>query len=786
MKFPLSGKASLLADMDGAVQKISFALDGGRGTLNSNKLDGAVPVSSLHIEGQLGHDTAINGNTLEVSELNADLDGMLLVAHGTVALLGDEPEVHGSVELKNVPTENVILFWPPGLAPASRDWVVHNVIGGTVSDAKANINIAMGDLAKPMLPKKDIDALITLENGKIRYLPEHPQVSAVNAKIHVDGVSLDAAIKSGQYMKNTTLSEGTLLIEDLNIDNPYIKVSMSADSTASDVIHFIDLPPIKHAGHLNLKADEAQGKIKGHATLGFNFFAPRDAKGKVGELDVDYAIKAELSGVSQDGFMKKFDGRNLSGSLSIDNKALEFTGNGNINGASISEADVKYLFTPEGEFDTFIKASATAPVEVLPHFGYPAFDFLKGVVGFKISLKEGKAKETSEATLDLTSATISVPAFHLEKPEKEPASLSLSAEKREGFATIPAFHFTGKNMEAKGSADLNKELSGVSRVHMDRLVLGNTNLDQLTYERTDTGRVIEMHGAAVDLSPWFEKKDSKEAGTFSFEHFPALQLKTDVARVLFGQGRELLATKGTVDCDSNHCESANIAGTTADGKPFNFRILRNPKGSRQLSLHAENAGLFLKSIDLFDAMEGGDLSITGDYTESANSSSLLQGRVDINDHTVKNASVLAKMLSLASLTGIFDTLQGKGIHFARLSAPFTLSHDVITLDKAKTHGDALGLTAEGTITFPKVELNIQGTIVPSYSLNHVLGNVPLIGGVLTGGEGQGVFAARYDVTGTQDDPKVSVNPLSILTPGFLRGVFDIMDNSPPKEEGDSQ
>jgi len=90
---------------------------------------------------------------------------------------------------------------------------------------------------------------------------------------------------------------------------------------------------------------------------------------------------------------------------------------------------------------------------------------------------------------------------------------------------------------------------------------------------------------------------------------------------------------------------------------------------------------------------------------------------------------------------------------------------------------------EGTITFPKRALNLQGTIIPSYTLNNVVGKVPLVGTMLTGGEGQGIFAARYSVEGSDAAPEVSVNPLSILTPGFLRGVFDIFDQ-PEKDAGE--
>jgi hypothetical protein len=68
----------------------------------------------------------------------------------------------------------------------------------------------------------------------------------------------------------------------------------------------------------------------------------------------------------------------------------------------------------------------------------------------------------------------------------------------------------------------------------------------------------------------------------------------------------------------------------------------------------------------------------------------------------------------------------------------------------------------------------------------VLGNIPLLGTILTGPEGGGVFAANYRMRGAIDNPDVSVNPLSTLAPGILRNIFNIFDrpapSAPPKPE----
>jgi hypothetical protein len=49
--------------------------------------------------------------------------------------------------------------------------------------------------------------------------------------------------------------------------------------------------------------------------------------------------------------------------------------------------------------------------------------------------------------------------------------------------------------------------------------------------------------------------------------------------------------------------------------------------------------------------------------------------------------------------------------------------------------------------------------------------------MLSGGKGEGLIAVTYRLTGKLADPQVAVNPASVLTPGFLRGIFDLFESS---------
>ena len=83
----------------------------------------------------------------------------------------------------------------------------------------------------------------------------------------------------------------------------------------------------------------------------------------------------------------------------------------------------------------------------------------------------------------------------------------------------------------------------------------------------------------------------------------------------------------------------------------------------------------------------------------------------------------------------------------------------------------MGLTFEGQVDRIQQTMNVTGTIVPVTLVNDILGSIPLLGDILSGGSDGGVFAATYSVRGPVKNPTIMVNPLAVLTPGFLRRIF---------------
>ena len=150
----------------------------------------------------------------------------------------------------------------------------------------------------------------------------------------------------------------------------------------------------------------------------------------------------------------------------------------------------------------------------------------------------------------------------------------------------------------------------------------------------------------------------------------------------------------------------------------------------------------------------------------------LKGKLRVVNYRVRNAPLLTRVLSIMALTGIVDALTGEGLSFAELDVPFTYTDGEVQISEAKATGTSIGFTASGTVYTHADVVNIEGTVVPAYAINSLLGKIPLLGNILTGNEdGGGVFAANFSISGPVEDPRTTVNPLSALTPGIVRNLF---------------
>jgi hypothetical protein len=205
-------------------------------------------------------------------------------------------------------------------------------------------------------------------------------------------------------------------------------------------------------------------------------------------------------------------------------------------------------------------------------------------------------------------------------------------------------------------------------------------------------------------------------------------------------------------------------------RTFTVDFRPHPEGGYALYAASNDAGAVLRALGLVDQMEGGSLELSG-RSDGPLPKHPVAARVEAHKFVMHDAPAMARLLTVASLTGVLSVLNGTGIYFERLEGEFDLDDGLGTTDLMRAYGPSIGLTAKGSIHFDTGQSDLKGTVVPAYTFNRLLGKIPLFGWLLTGGEGGGIIAVTYTMKGHLGDPEVDVNPLSALAPGFLRGIL---------------
>jgi uncharacterized protein YhdP len=210
-----------------------------------------------------------------------------------------------------------------------------------------------------------------------------------------------------------------------------------------------------------------------------------------------------------------------------------------------------------------------------------------------------------------------------------------------------------------------------------------------------------------------------------------------------------------------------LDGRLPGGQKLALRL--GEDGTRRFTVEAEDLGATLKMLGVADNVSGGRLTIDGQLSGAAGTQTL-QGHIAGENYSVVRAPVMARVLALPSFTGFVSTLSGAGLPFSTLRGDFSLTGGRVAIKNLLAFGESIGITASGWVDTERDQLELQGTVAPAYAINSLLGNIPILGQLLGGGS-QGLFAANYRLSGSSDNPDVSVNPLSALAPGILRQLF---------------
>ena len=766
---PLSGDVRL--ELDTAALRISDAwcdlsLAAGR-LVHPAFQEGAVPVTSGKL--RIAYDPAKGRATVE--DLSIDLGGPQFHGTATIDGLGDgllagglsigAIDVAADLKLNEVPLERLPALWPGLLAPKARSWVLGHVHDGMAADATARLAAHFDFAADAPRPVRvdSITGTLDYRGLTVDYFTGLPPLQGVGGTAKFDRAHFDLMPTSGT-VNGVQLIGGTAKLSKLDTNEEEIALDLALRGELPAVLQVLDSEPLHYAHALKIDPAQLTGKVDGRVQ--FKFPLKHDLK----LAEVDYGANAALSGVV---FPHALAGHDLTDGdlkLELDRASLRITGTGRLAEVpaalswveSLKRSDtVQTRYTFKARLDD--DARRRLAVDFLP-------DVVKGPVDVDVAYARMATKRaTADVALDLKDAALDVAKLNWRKAPGAPVTATLSLDLVDDHVrAIRDATLKGSGADARVSLAFGDD-GAIQRVDAPRLILGETDASGSIAPRKEGGWQVELRGLSFDATGLMADL-GRSAGTEA-----SLPLVVDAAvdRLILGPKREARGVKGQVYSDGVHWQVASLEATRFGGGKASLRF-GEAGGTRNFRLSSGDFGGLVRLLGLSDNVTGGQIEITG-RAQDKGARRIFTGKVDGRDYRIVNAPLFAKLLAVASFSGIGGLLSGEGIPFTHLTADFSIADGKLAFTDARAYGGAIGVNASGSYDTALNLLEVSGTLVPAYSINSVLGNVPVLGPLLLGGEGQGIFGANFKIAGSGADATVTVNPLSALAPGALRKLF---------------
>jgi hypothetical protein len=731
----------------------------------------AEPVRRLSFKGKLPADRS----SLEIGEFVADLNGPVLTLAGALTGIdgGKSPlmlSIEGRIDRMEV--DALPTYWPIGVGPDPRGWVTTHMKDGAAEDVTFKGVIELGG-GKSGPKVRSLSGGMKVAGTTVDYLPPMPPVTGVDGSIRFDEKTMTIYADKGSS-KGLALSSGRIVLTGLDQVDQFADIDLKIEGSLPEKLAYIDNKPFQFTSALDLNLDKAAGEAD--TRLKLFFILEKD-------LHIDQVKVWARSQVRGVRLGNVFMGRGIeSDSLDVRVDGLGMDVRGKVKIADI-EADLAWRenFSDKPEFRS--RYQLRAAVDDVRHVRDIGLDmhpfsgnFIRGGIKSDITFTvfDGSDRRL-EVKADIKDAALSAPAFGWSKKVGTAGTAQVTVDLENELVTdIPKFSLTAADLDIRGTAKYALDGTGLERIDFARIAYGRTDMKGALIPKTDGGWEAGFHGPQFDLAPiWREITSADITPEDDHPLLDRLTLAVEFDRVWLDDGQQLQDVSGTFARADNVWQTVIMNSRIGQDAVFDISIRPRPDGNRDFAMHADNAGEVLKTLELYPNMVGGKLRVSGMYDDAAPTQPL-NGVITVTDYRIINAPALAHVVSIMSLTGILDALQGDGLAFKNLEIPFELSQGVFQLKEAKATGTSLGFTASGKVFRHADVVDLEGTVIPAYAINSALGHIPVLGDLFTGGEkGGGVFAATYTVTGPTEEPVVSVNPLSALAPGILRNVFGI-------------
>ncbi|MFD2649859.1 AsmA-like C-terminal domain-containing protein [Devosia albogilva] len=668
---------------------------------------------------------------------------------------------------QGVTADDMKRLWPYVTGEESRDWFVANITEGTVANARMTFDFPVGTLAldgedKP-IPEDAMQIEIIGTGVAVRATPDMEPIHLDGeTRFFVDDGGMTVAASGGKVptangeiaVRNPALvmdysqPEESIIEISGDIAAPIPALLALAEAQQPDALAGAQLP-------LDLEAITGSIDLGLVATIGLGDEAAGEA------MDIDYVLNGTVRDFASSEPIQDRTIANGQLAFSASQEGYHLGGTAEIDGMP---AEVEITGTPET--DPTFRLASTIAVADLAQMGFDASEFLSGQVRF---VAQPMPDGSLQMSIDLAEAGLTIADLGITKAAGTPGVLNATIKQDGELTTLTNVDLSFGKVRAIGEIEYHAS-EGLKSGRLSQFGLSDGDNAQLSLTPIENGYAVQITGSQLDLKPMLKRFFGLGAGaggvqSTQFEQTIALDVQLDRAIGYYA------TTAFNVDLDlrlrGSNLERATLATQFSEGNGISITTNPAPRG-RTMSVAFNDAGTVLRFLGVYSQLAGGagNLVLTTDRDADVEA-----GRLVMRNFSVVDEANVREVLGNHSNSRAAIAQQNR-LDFDAAQVDFQRSSDRVEVTNAMVSGDMVGGTLRGYIYTNQRQYDLTGTYVPLFGLNNAFQQIPLLGPLLGGRDGEGLLGVTFAVRGPLDNPRFQINPLSALVPGAFRELFE--------------
>ena len=307
--------------------------------------------------------------------------------------------------------------------------------------------------------------------------------------------------------------------------------------------------------------------------------------------------------------------------------------------------------------------------------------------------------------------------------------------------------------------DLKFDGSKISEIQFEFLYNNQKNFGIIEFNKEEINIILNTNIISFDeFKKYFPKPQNN----------PNLQKKInfnwEIGELIVSEDYSLFSNKLSFTYDKGF-QSLTFFDAKKD---FEFSIIPNLDGDKQLYLSSRNAGQFFYAQKITKNMIGGILIGKGTFRKFDD----YDLTIKVKDFNINKEAKFYNLIFTSRLLDIFSLLQNNQDKFNYLEVPIQKKGNIFNIDHAIMLGGSVAFSFKGEANPSQKTAKINGTYGPLYLFEKNFSKVPFLKELFGKNVEESLLAADFKVLKNDDKTDFIFNPLSILTPGKTRNIFD--------------